>query len=219
MDEYERRQLYQADSLVNWSFLGIIAPLIGWILAGVARSKVIRLPDAETKSDQRVVNDVFHKFKISLTLSIISFVLYCVGTILGVIYIANQRAATLEAAAETQNSSCIQQIEQVNAKVNELNATYSSDVLGASFMYATNLSVCGSGLESALVIADSNYQSSLAAVQNRCTIQAQKDYKTNWDADVKYLGTDGRLPAANAQQHEDRLTTAKDECYRRFSAQ
>ncbi|MGC9539203.1 hypothetical protein [Streptomyces sp. UG1] len=49
-----------------------------------------------------------------------------------------------------------------------------------------------------------------------CLNDAYEVYKENWDADVNYLGrTDGRLPMNYAQQHEDRLSEAKEECHQR----
>lgn len=93
MPDYTVREIRKANSLANWSFIGIIAPLIGWVLAGVASSSLKDLPELDVHR-QRRIDSIRAKIRTSVTLSII--VLAVGGAIGGWIgyeaYLASQRA-------------------------------------------------------------------------------------------------------------------------------
>lgn len=64
----------QADSWAGWSFVGIIIPIVGWIMGGMSLSK-LKYYSAQDSAEQIQVNNIRSEATWGIILSTISFVI------------------------------------------------------------------------------------------------------------------------------------------------
>lgn len=69
MQDFERRDLERANSLANWSFVGLVIPLVGWILAGLSKSHLKNLQPTNEAELRRIIQ-VRNKTNLSILLSV-----------------------------------------------------------------------------------------------------------------------------------------------------
>lgn len=121
MRELDRHDLRRADSLASWSFIGLVVPLIGWILAGLSKSTLRRI-EGDDERTQREVTRINKKASISILISV--FVVIAYVAFYAWVYKENERLIELQ-----QNEARVQEIlrQQEDArKQNALNECLNS---------------------------------------------------------------------------------------------
>lgn len=110
MSDYTAREIRKANTLANWSFVGVITPLVGWILAAIANSSLKDLSDVDERR-QRRINSIKDKLAFSITLSILVLILW--GA-LGVWYNSSlQKEAQRQAAEQAQQEKAAENAERL----------------------------------------------------------------------------------------------------------
>ena len=130
MNEHDIHDLRKARSLAGWSYLGILIPLLGWILGAISLSTSKYLEPKTIKAENRV-QSVRHLAWGAIVVSTIVFAIY-VGLGILTMHTAKQEAARV------QEEQAKQQQAQNNAE---------AQAKTAEFMRQTNLSNCLNGVD------------------------------------------------------------------------
>ncbi|MBX7268812.1 hypothetical protein KIF24_24185 [Micromonospora sp. Llam7] len=101
MDKHDRRELERADSLANWSFVGILVPIVGWVLAGLSNSTVKRLPVPTSENDVAKLRSVNSKIVASVATSVSIVVLSLAFMVYG-IFLIQEAETQVRKEAESQ---------------------------------------------------------------------------------------------------------------------
>lgn len=89
MNREDHHHYIQADLLANLSFLGIILPLVGWILVGISASKIKLL--THIYGDQEIFRGVRHKLISSVIWSVTVIILWIIGFMIFLKYLWAQQ--------------------------------------------------------------------------------------------------------------------------------
>lgn len=117
MDEHDIQDLRKARSLAGWSYLGIILPLLGWILAGISLATSKHLEPKTTKAERRV-RSVRRSAIWGMVISTVMFILYAS---LGVwTSYNNNREIKEQVKQQAQQAEQAANVERINAQSRQL---------------------------------------------------------------------------------------------------
>lgn len=111
MDKHDKYQLAKANTLANWSFVGLIVPLIGWILAAISSSTLKRLRylgNMTTTLEERI-REVRIKLRWSVWLSLLVIALWTTLSVWATEQHNSNSAIQLQAAQKSCLASASQQ--------------------------------------------------------------------------------------------------------------
>lgn len=76
MNKYEQRNLSKGRRIINWSFIGVLNPVLGIVMAAIGKSIVNDIPRQDDDSVENKIAKLTGKATVSLFLSIFLLVVY-----------------------------------------------------------------------------------------------------------------------------------------------
>lgn len=75
MNKYERRNFSKARKIINWSFIGLLSPVLGIVMAAIGRSVINDLPKQDDATEKRIAK-LTGKATLSVWVNVLFLILY-----------------------------------------------------------------------------------------------------------------------------------------------
>lgn len=218
MDQEDLKALNRARVTAGWSYLGVLVPLVGWILGVISLSNLGGIDTNITEKAKRRVKAVKNLAVGGIVLSSVVAVLFGSLTVWGA-YVGNkEQKQAQQAKLQADEQSCEQQVIQISNKIYALNAEYTTDATHAFDNSLNPTDECKKGTSVALADAQTNYNNALSATKQRCFNAANDTYNKYLQLNGVYTGKDSsgqpvyRMSQVNWDYVDKQLQQNKDNC-------
>jgi len=221
MNKEDRKILNSARVSGSWSYIGVLIPIVGWILGTISLSglKSIDYPkNKKQKSNYETIKRIAIGGIIVSTISATTYGLIVYNNLN-----SNSKKELLEAS--TSEKSCEEQIIAYNNNVIILNSKYTKPKTRPVPSFdenITNIDGCKRNINSAILTAKTNYNRALNATNERCIDQAEQNYNKSlrMNANSSHLDSSGQtiynLSQSNISRIQQQYQSEKDSCVAEF---
>lgn len=221
MDKEDVRALNRARVMAGWSYLGIIVPLLGWILGGISLSNLSSIETPDMTKAKRRIKSVKKMALGGIVLSTVLALAYSGATFASIRYNDQLHKQALQAKLASDEKGCEEQVIAFNNKILGLNSQYTSllqSPFSISFDNLSNAQSCKKNTTNAISEAKTNYKDAIAAANKRCLAVADDTYNNNLkiNAISSYKDASGQIIYSLSQASSARVQQSyqndKDTC-------